>query len=313
MRRAWVLILSALLVAPTAGAELRRSVELDRDAYLLHRIEDVPEGTTIRIEVRASAPVDVVVLRADRFEAFRRGDLADPGPGGALATRDHAARASVGAGDWIVVVDNTVVPPTGAVPTGGVVVEATVERVGEPTGTGDVVEALTFGANHLRLGSGFAVAGVTIWMIGLAVVACPRRRRVAIWMGTATIGAFLASQATPAGVVTRTGISIGLGVLAAVEVGRDDPVEALRTAYVVPFVGVLVGADLLHGPALAGRLPEGSVLVIGGGGILDALVLAPVGALWATAAWYLLVTDDPGRRLVGWARDRLARLGKTIN
>lgn len=307
MRRAWVLILSALLVAPTAGAELRRTADLDRDAYLVHRIEDVPEGTTIRIEVEASAPVDVVVLRADRFEAFRRGDLADPGPGGALRTRDHAATLSLGAGDWIVVVDNTVVPPTGAPPTGRVVVDATVERVGEPTGTGDVVEALTFGATHLRLGSGLAVAGVTIWMIGLAVVACPRRRRVAIWLGLATIGAFLASQATPSGVVTRTAIPISVGILAAIEVGRDDPVKALRTAYVVPFVGVLLGADLLHGLGLVGRLPEGAVLVIGGGGLVDALVLAPAGAVLATAAWYLLVTDDVGRRVLAWARDRLPR------
>lgn len=127
--------------------------------------------------------------------------------------------------------------------------------------------------------SSVAVTGSTIALAVVAVAARPADPRLlagAIPVAAVTLAT---SWVAYGGVQVRVGVAAVAGAvvgLAGLHLGQDWD-GAIGATFFASFVGVIVGSDLAA--IVLGQIPPDQSLVIGGAGVADALVLAPLLAL----------------------------------
>lgn len=304
---AWLILIVTLPGA--AQAEVSRHIVLHADDAMTWRFDAEP-GSHVHVDVETRGrPVDVLVIPEEWYETWRKGrSLDDPGPGGALGVVDHEADAHLpDEGRWIVVVDNTGSPPDG-VSIGEPVIAKI--RLDVETGPGPEVgafEALVTPGGYVPVGDDVGVAGWVLWTTALTLIALPKDRRGLAWVGVVAATTIPVSPIGPRGVATHTLVPALVGTLAGLDAVRRDRslLSVQRRAGAATFLGALIGADLVA----TAWAPAGSpILVVGGDGLLDALLIAPVLALaLASAAW--CVTRSRTEAEDGWT-ELLERLTK---
>ena len=303
MHRPWVLVL-ALLVLPmalpagsAAVTGFDASVQIpagERATWSL----DGGQGDALTLEWQAQSAIDLFVLQADNASALD-GDTTTARAFEVLNSTSGQAHVTFSSdGPWLLVADNTDRPAGGAagnVSTGAslsvkpYVVEVIPPVPDEPPTPSPgkdsdweaptLWNALMFDALYWDTGGPIVLAGVALWMIILAAVACigfaSPPKTVAILAGATALFVLLWALLPRIGELTEIGLPALAGLaLAWVAVKRTTHWrDALQLTFVAAVLGAVAGVLLAY--ALRHAWSDPGTLQLGGRRFVDVLFTLP--------------------------------------
>jgi hypothetical protein len=299
MRRPWALLL-VLLAVPAGSAAVTAfdaSVLLPADDRASWRL-DGGSGDALMLEWQADQPLDLFVLQAGNASALDGNTTPTLAFEVLNATSGQAHVTLSSDGPWLLVADNTDRPSGGAPgnvslslslsvqPYAGDVVPPVPDEPAAPSPdkksgweAPTLWNTLMFDALYWDTGGPIVLAGVALWMILLAAVACigfaSPLRTLAILAGAAALFVFLWALVPRIGELTEIGLPALAGLaLAWVAVKRTTHWrDALQLTFVAAVLGAFAGVLLAY--ALKHAWSDPGMLQLGGRRFVDVLFTLP--------------------------------------